>query len=107
MILLHQLVLNVDHMFGKWLDGVDTNSKAMIRIGVSALCWSIWRCRNDIIFNKKRTSNFLQVIHLVVHWVHLWAYLLPSGQRDAMVSGSNRFLVVAHEFFNRASWQAY
>jgi hypothetical protein len=40
-------------MFGNWLNGVDRQSKAFIRIGVSALYWSIWRVRNDIIFNKK------------------------------------------------------
>jgi hypothetical protein len=42
-------------MFGNGLNEVDRQSKAFIRIGVSALCWSIWRVKNDIIFNKKKT----------------------------------------------------
>jgi hypothetical protein len=33
----------VTNMFGNWLNGVDRQSKAMIHIGVSALCWAIWR----------------------------------------------------------------
>jgi hypothetical protein len=43
---------NITNMFGNWLNGVDKHDKARIRIGVSALCWSIWTCRNNIIFNN-------------------------------------------------------
>jgi hypothetical protein len=50
---------NVTNMFGNWLNGVDRQSKVFIRIGVSALCWSIWKVRNDIIFNKKQIFHFL------------------------------------------------
>jgi hypothetical protein len=96
---------NIRNMFGNWLNGVDRNSKARIRIGVSALCWSIWRCRNDIVFNKKRTFNFLQVIHMMVHWVQLWSFLLPPEQRDAMVIGCNQLVTVAQDFLCRAGWQ--
>jgi hypothetical protein len=39
------------------------------RIGVSALCWSVWNYRNDIIFNKNDSTNFLQFIHTMVHWI--------------------------------------
>ena len=44
---------NIKNMFGNWLNGVDTRTKSRIRIGVSALVWSIWNCRNDFIFNNK------------------------------------------------------
>jgi hypothetical protein len=50
---------NVTNMFGNWLVGVDRQSKARILIGTSTLCWSIWRCRNDIVFNKKNKFHFL------------------------------------------------
>jgi hypothetical protein len=50
---------NITNMFGNWLNGVDRQSKSFIRIEVSALCWSIWRVRNDIIFNKKVSFHFL------------------------------------------------
>jgi hypothetical protein len=39
---------------GNWLNGVNKNGKAYIRIGISAIYWSIWTCRNDIIFNKQK-----------------------------------------------------
>ena len=81
---------NISNMFADWLDGIDKRSKAKIRIGVSALCWTIWRVRNDIIFNQKNNFNFLQVIHMAAHWVQSWALLLPQEQRDAMATGCTR-----------------
>jgi hypothetical protein len=39
---------NISNMFGNWLNGVDKTDKARIRIGVSALCWSIWTCQNNL-----------------------------------------------------------
>jgi hypothetical protein len=53
---------NITNIFGNWLNGVDKHDKARKRIGVSALCWSIWTCRNSIVFDKQKGTNFLQVI---------------------------------------------
>jgi hypothetical protein len=69
---------NITNMFGKWLNGVNKHDKARIRIGISALCWSIWTCRNDMVFNKQKSTNFLQVIRRAAHWIQLWALLLPE-----------------------------
>ena len=89
---------NVTNMFGNWLRGVDQKTKwgvdqktkNRIRIGVSAICWSIWNCRNDIVFNRKDKFHVLQVIHTAVHWIQLWAFLLPSDQRELMAAGCSR-----------------
>jgi hypothetical protein len=59
--------INISNMFGNWLNGVDRNDKARIHIGVSALGWLIWICRNSIIFDKQKGINFLQVIRLTAH----------------------------------------
>jgi hypothetical protein len=96
---------NVTNMFGNWLNGVDRQSKAMIRIGVSALCWSIWRVHNDIIFNKKTNFNFLQDILMMEHWVQLWALLLPQEQRDGVVTRCTRLQMVAWNILYRTGWQ--
>jgi hypothetical protein len=86
-------------MFGNWLNGVPKDVKARIRIGSLALCLSICTCRNNIIFNKQNNTNFLQVIRLVAHWIHLWSYLLPVDQREHMVIGCKWLLSVARNFF--------
>jgi hypothetical protein len=90
-------------MFGNWLNGVSKCDKARIRIGIAALCWSIWTSRNDMVFNKQKSTNFLQVIRRAAHWIHLWAFLLPEEQREHMDSGCNRLLTVAQDCFFRAT----
>jgi hypothetical protein len=93
---------NITNIFDNWLNGVDKHSKERIHIGFSALVWSIWRCRNNIVFNNKKSFNILQVIHMVVHWVQLWALLLPQAQRDAMDTGCTHLLTVAQDILSRA-----
>ena len=96
---------NVSNMFGNWLNGVDNKTKARIRIGVSAICWSIWNCMNNLVFNKKDIFHVLQVTHMAVHWIQLWAFLLPLDQWELMEAGCGRLLRVAQEFFSRHTWQ--
>jgi hypothetical protein len=53
-------LINITNMFSNWLNGVDKTDKARIRIGVSALCWSMWTYQNNFMFNKHVGTNFLQ-----------------------------------------------
>jgi hypothetical protein len=87
-------------MFGNWLNRVPKKDKNKIRIGISAICWTIWRTRNDIIFNIKKCTNFLLVIHPAVHWILLWAFLLPVDQCKDMDTGCTRLPVVTQYFFS-------
>ena len=47
----------------------------------------------------------IKVIYMAVHWIQLWALLLPSDQRDLMVAGCTRLLSVAQDFFSQHTWQ--
>jgi hypothetical protein len=51
---------SVFHMFENWLHILDGNMKKITMTGVTVLCWIIWRCQNDIIFNKIKYSLFMQ-----------------------------------------------
>jgi hypothetical protein len=96
---------NIKNMFGKWLNGIDKSSKARIRIGVCAIVWAIWNCRNDIIFNNAKCAPFLQVIHRATHWISTWALLLPEDQRGLMDSGCRRLMAVVQAIFSQGGWQ--
>jgi hypothetical protein len=52
--------INVTNIFGNWLNGIVKKTKARIRVGVCALVWAIWNCRNDVVFNRVQKPNFLQ-----------------------------------------------
>jgi hypothetical protein len=48
---------NIINMLENWLKGTDKKFNARICIGASALCWSLWRCRNNIVFNNIVSSS--------------------------------------------------
>jgi hypothetical protein len=62
--------------------------------------------RNDIIFNNQKGTNYLQVIHGVVQWIQLRAFLPPEDQRKDMGTGCNRLLVVTRDlYFHATGWR--
>jgi hypothetical protein len=96
---------NVTNMFGNWLNGVHKKDKSRIHVGICALMWAMWNCRNNVVFNKCSNVNFLQVIRMVTHWIQDWSYLLPEAQREPMVSGCSRLETVARDIYNLGGWR--
>jgi hypothetical protein len=96
---------NIKNLFGKWLNGIDKIVKEQIRIGVCALLWAIWNCRNDIVFNGAGSSQFLQAIHRTTYWINMWSHLLPEDQRAHMDSGCTRLMAVVRAIFNQGGWR--
>ena len=50
-------------MFGPWLNGFRPKLKSRILVGATAICWTIWLNRNDMVFeggksNTPSVSNF-------------------------------------------------
>jgi hypothetical protein len=43
---------NIKNIYGQWLNGIDKKMKERICVGVCALIWAMWNCRNDVIFNN-------------------------------------------------------
>jgi hypothetical protein len=64
---------NVDHMFVDWLQGFNSVLKPMLLLGATVLCWALWICRNDLVFEKKILCYPLQVIHLPSQKLSSWA----------------------------------
>jgi hypothetical protein len=55
---------DITNISGKWLKEINKVDKASICIGVSALYWSKLTCRNNIVSDKQKDRNFLQVVCL-------------------------------------------
>jgi len=49
-------------MFGGWLSNQNKRIRNLIWVGVAAIYWAIWRCRNDVIFNQMKSNSIMQVI---------------------------------------------
>lgn len=62
---------NIKNMFQNLLTRIGRMTKSRIRIVVSAICWSIWDCRNNIFFKNSKNYNVLQVIDMEDLWIRL------------------------------------
>jgi hypothetical protein len=95
---------NINNLFGNWLNGIDKQTKARICVGVCALVWAIWNCRNEVVFNRYAKPKNLQVIHRAASSIHMRSYLLPPEQRGPMDTGCNRLMTVVRAIFSQGGW---
>jgi hypothetical protein len=76
--------------------------KGLIWVGTTALCWAIWRCRDDVIFKKMKTKSIMQVIFSSAYWLRSWAQLQREEQaKDTLTVLSKKLEVIALEISNR------
>ena len=74
------------------------NYKPLVLVGAAALCWSVWFCRNTVVFKNKH-SSFLQVIYSTTHWLRTWAILQQPAFQEVLVVASQFLKRVAKGFF--------
>jgi RsiW-degrading membrane proteinase PrsW (M82 family) len=76
--------------------------KGLIWVGIAVLCWAIWRCRNDIIFNKMKTNSIMQVIFRGAYWLRSWSQFQCDEQAKVTLTLlSKKLEVVALNISNR------
>ena len=74
-------------------------------MGVAPVCWAIWRCRNDLIFNKIKVNSILQVIFRGTYWFRFWAQLQRDVHvKDAFSSLSRHLETVAFDLV-KGGWK--
>ena len=95
---------SVNTLFGTWLNGIGPETARHIRVGVCALLWAVWNCRNDLVFNRTTKIHFLQVIFRATTLIRMWSLLTPTEARERLVTGSIRWEMVARDIFNRFGW---
>jgi hypothetical protein len=59
----------LSHLFVSWLWGIRKDLKQLVSWGVAATSWSLWLCRTDVVFDKKK--KILLTIYLLTHWLHV------------------------------------
>jgi hypothetical protein len=94
-------------MFGAWLSNQNKKLRDVIWVGVAAMCWAIWRCRNDAIFNNLKTNSFIQVIFRGAYWLRFWASLQRGEQtKDVLSSISKTLEIIALEISHKG-WKHF
>jgi hypothetical protein len=86
------------------LNGIDKQIKAWIRVGVYALVWAIWNCRNEVVFNRfSKLIFFAGYPHGCFFDSHV-VLPLVIGAKKPMDTGCNRLMVVVQAIFSQGGW---
>lgn len=70
-----------------------------ILVGAAALCWAIWHCRNDICFDNKCYTSFMQAAFRGAYWLRFWALMQHEEVRGDFPSVSVMMDIIALELF--------
>jgi hypothetical protein len=93
-------------MLGSWLSNFDLKEKKYILVGVAALCWAIWRCRNDRIFEKCKYTSFMQATFRGTYWLRFWALLQRDDEtNESFRSASRKLETTVLELFASHGWK--
>jgi hypothetical protein len=98
---------SIGHMFGTWLHNQHKELRNLIWVGVSAICWAIWRCRNDVIFNKLKTNSIMQVIFRGAFWLRYWAPLQRDEQAKDILSVLSKKLETIALHVSNQGWKHF
>jgi len=85
---------SIRHMFNSWLSNQSKKIRRVIWVGVAAVCWAIWRCRNNLIFNKIKVNSVLQVIFRGMYWFRFWAQLQREEHAKNTFSSLSRLIEI-------------
>jgi hypothetical protein len=92
-------------MFTGWLEGIDRKLKSQILVGASAIYWTIWLTRNDIVFDKVATPSYLQAIFRRTYWTRFWSQLQKEENHHLVKMGCRTIETVMMEVFARHDWR--
>ena len=87
-------------MFNSWLQGVDKEKSKLILFGASALCWALWLCRNDRVFDKSPSISYMQVIFRAIYWLQCWVQLQKcEDDKEIMKVACRRLETIVMQLF--------
>lgn len=93
---------SVGHLFNDWACSVGSRLKKFMLVGASALCWALWTCKNDIVFDKVPMKTYMQVLYRGTYWLREWAQLQKHEEDIVSMIEACRSLeaMIMHIFVN-------
>jgi hypothetical protein len=98
--------VNINHIMGDWESNKGCMHKKLLLSGVAALFWSIWLCRNDVVFNHNHIPSIIQVIFRGTHWFRFWRLLQKEETQQQIHVVCQSLEVVAMEVFVSHGWRS-
>ena len=86
-----------------WVKTFGKDEKGLVMIGISAICWTIWKLRNNIIFYNNRVNDPCVPVNLFLKNLNDWNVLQTNPVRSKMMeAGVKQVGEVAGEVFKAA-----
>jgi len=99
-----QTPTSVTHLLGSWLRGLPLKLRKQILVGVVALCWALWLCRNDAVFCRKFPNSYLQIIFRATYWARTWSLLSKEEEKDLLKNKCRELESLSLELFAKGGW---
>ncbi|KAG8086542.1 hypothetical protein GUJ93_ZPchr0010g7976 [Zizania palustris] len=94
--------VTLEHMWHDWFGRLRRDSRHVVGVGLAAVIWSIWRCRNDICFRHIFPNDPLSLINVICYWISSWAILQKSVAKEKSLAVGVRLLEhLTSEIFSR------
>lgn len=77
---LRYIPVDTKIQFTTWLSQFGEERILKVCVGISALLWSIWTCKNDICFERKRIIDPFGILHRTCHLIDSWSILQISKE---------------------------
>jgi hypothetical protein len=73
--------------FWGWIYSALPGGEKFYMFGLSAICWAIWKCRNNICLEKKKIKNPSVILFSACSLMRYWADLHSAEAQEVINSG--------------------
>lgn len=105
---LRKTPASIEECLGTWIKSFLKEDKKLVLVGISALFWTLWKCRNGVIFDNKFFTDPMTLIKLMCRWILDWSILqIKEQNREVMELGIKLLERVANEVYKASQGWRY
>jgi hypothetical protein len=93
---------NTVDLFGNWIKSFPKDQRHLVMCGASAVCWVLWKTRNDVCFNRAVVSDPTNIIYRLCNVLNNWAILQRNQDQGRVEEGVLKLKLVIREAYTRS-----
>lgn len=94
---------NINALVGNWVKRFSKIERNLVMVGISTICWTLWKFRNGVVFDNNRVDDPCTPVNLFLKWLRDWNILQRNPERSKLMeAGVRQVGRVAEEVFMAA-----
>jgi hypothetical protein len=93
---------NTSDLFGNWIKSFPKDQRHLVMCGASAVCWVLWKTRNDVCFNRVTGSDPANMVYRLCNVLNSWALLQKNQDQGRVDEGVLELKMVIREAYAKA-----